>query len=419
MQSRWSSGSPRRADPMGNGGLKPGWTPVAFGDVVRLCTERASDPAAHGLERYVGLEHLDPGDLAIRRWGDVADGTTFTTVFRPGQVLFGKRRAYQRKVAVSDFSGVCSGDIYVLESRAEDRLLPGLLPFICQTDAFFQHAIGTSAGSLSPRTNWQNLAAYEFALPPLDEQRRIAALLRSHVEARDASSLALERLNALLKRYITDTYASLRSSSPLLPTTALGASLMGRQKSPKYRLGNNPTPYLRVANIGSLALDLTKVEQMDFTTRELTRYRLIPGDILLTEGDIVNALNVGRPAIYGGEIADCAFQNTLIRLRPASGIPPMFALLLLEGARLNHVFAMAAKTTTVTHLGLGRFRDVMVPIPDFETRDALAKRLSTLLRARDKLTSRVRSSVRLGRALLAEALDGSGRGGTGPLAVSA
>ena len=108
---------------------KAGWTTVALGDVVRLSMERSSNPESDGFERFVGLEHIEPGDLRVRRWGDIADGTTFTTVFRPGQVLFGKRRAYQRKVAVAEFSGVCSGDIYVLEPKGKD-LLPDLLPFI-------------------------------------------------------------------------------------------------------------------------------------------------------------------------------------------------------------------------------------------------------------------------------------------------
>ena len=90
---------------------------MKFGDVVRLSKARSQDPLADGFERYVGLEHLQPDDLRIRRWGNVADGVTFTNVFKPGQVLFGKRRAYQRKVAVADFAGVCSGDIYVLESH--------------------------------------------------------------------------------------------------------------------------------------------------------------------------------------------------------------------------------------------------------------------------------------------------------------
>lgn len=109
--------------------LRSGWTKVKFGEVVRLCKDRSSDPEADGIERYVGLEHLEPEDLRIRSWGLVADGTTFTSRFKPGQVLFGKRRAYQRKVAVADFEGVCSGDIYVFESLDPKYLLPELLPY--------------------------------------------------------------------------------------------------------------------------------------------------------------------------------------------------------------------------------------------------------------------------------------------------
>jgi type I restriction enzyme S subunit len=79
-------------------------------------------------------------------------------------------------VAVADFDAVVSGDIYVLAPK-QDRLLPELLPFLCLSERFFQHAVGTSAGSLSPRTNWSSLANFEFDLPPLDQQRRIADML--------------------------------------------------------------------------------------------------------------------------------------------------------------------------------------------------------------------------------------------------
>lgn len=175
---------------------KAGWTRVAFGDVVRLSKARVADPEAAGIERVVGLEHIEPGDLRIRRWGDVADGTTFTTLFKPGQVLFGKRRAYQRKVAMADFAGVCSGDIYVLEP-ANDRLMPELLPFLCQTDAFFDHAVGTSAGSLSPRTNWTSLASFEFLLPPIQEQARLVEVMSAGRSATEATANLLSRLREL------------------------------------------------------------------------------------------------------------------------------------------------------------------------------------------------------------------------------
>lgn len=155
---------------------RTGWKRVRFGDVVENCAETC-DPTEAGLERVVAMEHLEPGSLHVRSWGNVADGTTFTRRCRSGQVLFGKRRAYQRKVAVAEFEAVVSGDIYVLAPKDNQRLLPELLPFLCLSERFFQHAVGTSAGSLSPRTNWSSLASFEFDLPPLDQQRRIAEIL--------------------------------------------------------------------------------------------------------------------------------------------------------------------------------------------------------------------------------------------------
>jgi len=191
------------------------WTRVKFGEVVRLAKESCKDPVAAGIERVIGLEHLEPGDLRVRAWADVADGTTFTTRVRPGQVLFGKRRAYQRKVAVADFDAICSGDIYVFESANPARLLPELLPFVCQTDAFFEHAVGTSAGSLSPRTNWSSLAKFEFALPSPDAQRRILARLRQvrrHAEAiSDLRDALVQQRDALCQWWATAHGAQLQA----------------------------------------------------------------------------------------------------------------------------------------------------------------------------------------------------------------
>lgn len=123
---------------------RKGWKTVRFGDVVENLNETC-DAAEAGLERFIGLEHLEPGSLHIRAWGNVSDGTTFTRRCRSGQVLFGKRRAYQRKVAVAEFDAVVSGDIYVLAPKGE-RLLAELLPFLCLSERFFQHAVRTSAG---------------------------------------------------------------------------------------------------------------------------------------------------------------------------------------------------------------------------------------------------------------------------------
>lgn len=156
--------------------LKQGWKIWRF-DQIALNIKEWVEPSDTDLEFYVGLEHLDPDSLKIRRWGTPDDVGATKLRFKKGDIILEQQRAYQRKVAMADFSGVCSGDIYVFEPKDQQVLLPELLPFICQTEGFFNHAVGTSAGSLSPRTNWKQLAKYEFALPPLEEQRRIAGAL--------------------------------------------------------------------------------------------------------------------------------------------------------------------------------------------------------------------------------------------------
>lgn len=99
--------------------LKVGWRQVKFGDVVRQCKEKA-DPETAGLERYVAGDHMDTDDLRLRRWGEIGSGylgPAFHMRFKPGQVLYGSRRTYLRKVAVADFDGICANTTFVLEPK--------------------------------------------------------------------------------------------------------------------------------------------------------------------------------------------------------------------------------------------------------------------------------------------------------------
>ncbi len=152
------------------------WKRVRFGDVCRNLNVTVKSPEENGYDKVIGLENIESGNLHIKTWGDIAEGTTFTKTFEPGHVLFGKRRAYLKKAAMAEFRGLCSGDILVFE--AIDKILhPKLLPFIVSSDRFFEYAVKTSAGSLSPRTKFQDLANFEFCLPPIDQQEKLAELL--------------------------------------------------------------------------------------------------------------------------------------------------------------------------------------------------------------------------------------------------
>ena len=384
--------------------LKPRWARVAFGDVVRLSKDRSSDPKAAGFKRYVGLEHLDPVHLAIRRWGNVADGTTFTTVFRPGQVLFGKRRPYQRKVAVSDFGGVCSGDIYVLEPIDDRHLLPELLPFLCQTEAFFQHAIGTSAGSLSPRTNWRSLAAYEFDLPRLDEQRRLATLLL-HIES-ELRALHDIRTTSIAPRKSTLTHVFGRlladPSVQRAPTGRIGEVLLGRQRAPQHEDGPSMRPYLRAANVFDGYIDTTDVKSMNFSPSEYERYGLRNDDVLLNEGQSREL--VGRTAVFRGEVPGACFQNTLVRFRPGPTVLTRYAHRYFQYCMYNGTFAaMATQTTSIAHLGVQNLAQLQMPVPDEDRQAEVNRQLSPIEAASPATADRERRLRNL-KALVASPL---------------
>ncbi len=177
---------------------KSTWDLVSFGDVAREPRESISNLEESQVKRFVGLEHISPKDIHIRSWGDVSDGTTFTRSFKKGQVLFGKRRAYQGKAALADFDGVCSGDILVLEAN-EEKMEPGLLPFLVHSEGFYNWAVSTSAGSLSPRTKFKDLSRYEFRLPPRLLQKQMVRILWAIDEAESGYIKFCESLKSMKK----------------------------------------------------------------------------------------------------------------------------------------------------------------------------------------------------------------------------
>lgn len=156
--------------------LPEGWRVVRFDEMAQLVNDRVDNPSEAGVERYVGLEHLDPESLKIRRWGSPDDVEAQKLRFQPGDIIFGKRRAYQRKLAVADFEGICSAHAMVLRAR-EETVVKDFLPFFMQGNTFFERALSISVGSLSPTINWKTLASQEFVIPSRVEQQRIAEIL--------------------------------------------------------------------------------------------------------------------------------------------------------------------------------------------------------------------------------------------------
>ncbi len=179
---------------------KSSWKKVNFGDVVVEPKETCKDILGEGIEHVVGLEHIDSGDLHLRNSATIEESTTFTKKFKKGDVLFGRRRAYLKKAAQAEFDGICSGDITVFRTKKE-KLLPELLPFVVHNDKFFDYAIKHSAGGLSPRVKFKDLANYEFLLPPKEEQAKLAELLWAMDEVIEREKGGLEKSMLLYRTF--------------------------------------------------------------------------------------------------------------------------------------------------------------------------------------------------------------------------
>jgi type I restriction enzyme S subunit len=140
--------------------------------------------------------------------------------FKPGQVLYGSRRTYLRKVAVADFEGITANTTFVIEPKNPHVLLPELLPFIMQTESFNEHSIKQSKGSVNPYVNFSDLTWYEFRLPPLEEQRQMVEVLGAHRSVRDASrslTLASKQAHRALRMSIFS--GSLREGDVATPSS--------------------------------------------------------------------------------------------------------------------------------------------------------------------------------------------------------
>ena len=176
--------------------LKPGWKIVKFGDIANNVAERVN-PSEANTDIYVGLEHLDPETLHLCKWGHPSDVTGQKLVFKKGDVIFGRRRAYQRKLALAEFDGICSAHAMVVRAKPE-IILPEFLQFFLQSDMFMERAIEISVGSLSPTINWKTLRVQEFPLPPLWEQKVVAEVLLACSLEQKSKNLVFEKFKELM-----------------------------------------------------------------------------------------------------------------------------------------------------------------------------------------------------------------------------
>lgn len=373
--------APLTPEPETNGRLPKGWRMARFDEIAQMVNERV-DPSETEADIYVGLEHLDSDTLKIRRWGIPSDVIGDKLQFRTGDIIFGRRRAYQRKLAVAEFDGICSAHAMVVRANTE-VVDPEFLPFLMQSDLFMQRAIDISVGSLSPTINWKTLRIQEFPLPPKDEQRRAAEILRAADDAIECYRHALTQLELLFKAALNQIVQPLQlpasewrliTVNELIDEGILSAPQDGNHGELHPTASDYVTagiPFVMANNVRDRKVDLNTCK---FLPKEKTdKLRIgfsLPGDILLTHKGTLGEVAI-VPAI------ECEYimltpQVTYYRVLDEAAIDPEFLYFSMMSDRFQKMLQLWSAQSTRAFLGIVAQRQLPLALPSPATQKGAA-----------------------------------------------
>ena len=308
---------------------------VRFDEIAKECRNNFKGSFAN--VPIVGLEHIEPYDMLLHN-SDINVETTFTKSFRKGQILFGRRRAYQHKACVATFEGVCSGDITVIEP-IEGKVHPDLLPFIVQNDDFFEHAIKGSNGALSPRVKWEHMANFEVYLPSLAEQKVLAEKLWAAYEVKQSYLKMIEATQEMVKSQFIEMFGQ----SPLINDMNECFSVIRNGASIKQGQIEGGIPITRIETISEEFVDRAKMGYAGIIDDKYKSYYLQNNDILISH---INSLkHIGKCALYSQKGNEIIIHGmNLLCLRPKCEIVnPVFAIHMLRSNIIKNEIANITK----------------------------------------------------------------------------
>lgn len=371
--------------------LKLGWRKWRFDQIATSVNERIDNPSESGLEYYVGLEHIDPDSLKLRRWGSPTDVEATKLIFRKGDIIFGRRRVYQRKVAVADFDGICSAHALVLKANPE-VVLPEFLPFFMQSDLFMERAKSISVGSLSPTINWKTLSNEEFLLPPLKEQTKIAKVLSS-LEERNASlqdlrtytqNLLLSLRESLIGKYLRDRLAVNKYSIDwkIEPLKKVADITMGFAfKSADFC--DEGIQLLRMGNVrdGELDLDNKSVFLPYEYADKYDCFLIKPGDIVISMTGTTGKTDYGYAALVDEAKPPLLLNQRVSKISPKEGIDPKFLSQVMRTRGFLEQVYRAASGSKQANLSIKQLEKIDIPYPCMDQQRNILNKIGEMEKA--------------------------------------
>lgn len=389
------------------GELKSGWARVKLSEVVENINDyfdRDSDQVA----RYVAGQHIDEKQLAVRRWGHTSDGDfppTYNRRFQAGDVLYHSRNL--TKLCCPDFEGVTGEKLFILRTTNEDRFLPRLLPFVLSTEHFDRYVLTHWSGSTNKFLNKTPLMKYEFALPPMEDQRRILDLLTKALSLEERLAEALSSAENLHRSLSSALFQGASRGAPMeMLATACTKLSVGIVVRPADHYTDSPdgVPALIMKNVQRGRLDLSSLNRI--TPEGHARH----AKSTLQAGDVVAVRSsgskgrTGDAAVVPDEL-DGGNCIDLLHVRPGPRLLSGYLCDFLNSPR-TRVRLLAGSTGTMQkHLNVGALKRLEIPMPPVARQAEIHNRLSTVTEALASLAARreqARASVRL---LLLETLE--------------
>lgn len=347
------------------------WVKWKFSDLVENIVEKVV-PKDSGLEHYIGLEHLDSGSLKIRRFGETESLIGDKLKIYKGDLIFAKRNAYLKRVAIADFDAVASAHSLVLRPKSKN-VLPEFLPFFLLSEVFWQRAIEISVGSLSPTINWKVLAKQEFLLPPKEEQAKLAELLGAMDEVIEREKELFERLNNYFTTKLNSLYwdqkgAAQETRYGIIPIDWKIYKLDeiaekigdGIHSTPKY-VEESRYRFINGNNISNGGIQFTERTQF-VSEEEFLKYKLT-----LPLGTILMSINgtIGNLGFYNGENVVLGKSVSFI-ITDKERLHNDYLYFLLQTRKIKDFYSRELTGTTISNLSLKSIRNTPVPLPPFE-----------------------------------------------------
>ena len=373
---------------------------VKFGDVVKdvkINIDRTNNP----YDYYVAGDHMDSEDLTIRRKGSFATddvGPAFTRLFKPGQILYGSRRTYLKKVAVADFEGICSNTTFVLETKDEGILRQRLLPFIMLTEEFTKWSISKSKGSTNPYILFSDLANYEFDLPDIARQDELVELLWQAYATKESYKKMILATDEMVKSQFIEMFGTSFSTKATIPL-----SEMVQEDRPITYGVIKPGDFvdegvvlIRVKDIVDGKIVLANLRRItNSVAQNYMRSTLCPGDILLSIRG-----TIGRTAIVPKKLNGANITQDTARIALKEAYNNHFIKCVLDSPVIQEWIQLHVKGLAVKGINLEDVRKIPIPAVDENLQEKYIKLYHHADKSKFELKQAIEKIDKVMRALM-------------------